>query len=248
MASRRATGANISLKSRPSIWLKPWATRWALFLATSPSSPCLFLKTYLVPITFTSLGGSTKVQTWFLLKFSNSSCMALTQLKLERVCTTSWGSNKATKSALIKQETWEGAPYSEMISPSTRDASIAVVEVVVDWGASASSVEAGTSSGVDVDECSGSSSSLLKPYSSSSTKMLSSISLSPAHSNTSWGQGVVSSKVTSCDSTMVLVCHTWFLCQNQVHIACVPRIIYCTHTDQKCSHIAKCHEQSIFIT
>jgi hypothetical protein len=35
-----------------------------MFLTTSPSSP------HLVSMTFTSLGGSTKVQTWFLSKFS----------------------------------------------------------------------------------------------------------------------------------------------------------------------------------
>jgi hypothetical protein len=39
-----------------------------------------------------------------------------------------------------------------MISPSTRDASTADVEVVVAWGASASSVEAGTTSGDDMME------------------------------------------------------------------------------------------------
>jgi hypothetical protein len=37
-------------------------------------------------------------------------------------------------------------------------------------------------------------------------------------------------------------CHTLFLCQNRVLIACVRRIIYSTHTDIKCSQIAKCHE------
>jgi hypothetical protein len=46
-----------------------------------------------------------------------------------------------------------------MISPSTRDASTATVEEVVARGASASSVEVGTSSGDDVDGSSGSSSS-----------------------------------------------------------------------------------------
>jgi hypothetical protein len=59
-------------------------------------------KIHLVPITFTSRGGSTKVQTWFLSKFSNSSCMALTQLKSERACPTSRGSNKATKRVFVK--------------------------------------------------------------------------------------------------------------------------------------------------
>jgi hypothetical protein len=182
-------------------------------------------------MTFTSLGGSTKVQTWFLSKFSFSSCMALTQLKSERACPTSRGSNRATKSAFVKQERWadleehvtlsfrlpmicwggcvfwmwEGAPDSEMISPSTCDASTAIVEDVVAWGASAWSVEVGTDSSDDIEGSSGSYLSPSTPYSSSSIEMLSSISLSPAHSRTSWGLGAVSSKVTSYDSTMVLV-------------------------------------------
>jgi hypothetical protein len=46
-----------------------------------------------------------------------------------------------------------------MISPSTHETSTTVVEEVVALGASASSVELGTSSGDDVDGCSGSSSS-----------------------------------------------------------------------------------------
>jgi hypothetical protein len=66
-------------------------------------------------------------------------------------------------------------------------------------------VKAGTSLDDDVNGSSDSSSSLLKPYSSSVTKMLSSISLSPAHSKTSQGQGAVSSKITSYDSIMMLV-------------------------------------------
>jgi hypothetical protein len=67
-------------------------------------------------------------------------------------------------------------------------------------------VEAGIGSGDEVDAgviCS--SSSPLKPYRSSSAKILSSISLALAISKTSRGQGIVSSKVTSHDSTMLLV-------------------------------------------
>jgi hypothetical protein len=52
-------------------------------------------------------------------------------------------------------------------------------------------VEAGTSVGDDVEGSSGSSSSPLKLYSFSSTKMSYSISLSPEHSKTSRGQGVL---------------------------------------------------------
>jgi hypothetical protein len=107
----------------------------------------------LVPMTFTSLEGSTKVQTWFLSKFFNSSCMALTQLESKRACPISRGSKRATKSEFEKQEIWadleervtlsfrlpmicwggcafwmwEGALGSETISPSTHDASTAAV-------------------------------------------------------------------------------------------------------------------------
>jgi hypothetical protein len=169
-------------------------------------------------VTFTYLGGSTKVQTWFLSKFSNSSCMALTQLKSESVCTKSRGSKRATKAYLKSRRdeltSRNVSPFHsdylcsaevEMISPSTCDASTAAVEEEVSLGASALSVEAGTGSGDDVGGSSGSSSSPLMPYSPSSTKMLSSISLSPAPSKISQGQGAVSLKVTSHDSTTVLV-------------------------------------------
>jgi hypothetical protein len=38
------------------------------------------------------------------------------------------------------------------------------------------------------------------------------------------------------------MCHTRFCKQNQVLILGVSRIIYSTHTDIKCSQVAKCHE------
>jgi hypothetical protein len=89
--------------------------------------------------------------------------------------------------------------------PSTRDTSTATVEEVVARGASALSVEVETDSGDDVEGSNDSSSSSSTPYSPSYTKMLSSISLSPAHSRTSQGQGAVSSNVTSYNSTTVLI-------------------------------------------
>jgi hypothetical protein len=55
-------------------------------------------------MTFTSLKGSTKVQTWFLSNFSNSSCMALIQLESKRLCPTSQGLKRTTKSIFVKQE------------------------------------------------------------------------------------------------------------------------------------------------
>jgi hypothetical protein len=39
-----------------------------------------------------------------------------------------------------------------------------------------------------------------------------------------------------------MVCHTRFLCLNQVLIICMSRINWSTHMDQKYSRIAKCHE------
>jgi hypothetical protein len=89
-----------------------------------------------------------------------------------------------------------------MISPSTRDASTATMKEVV---ASTVSVEVGTCSGDDVEGRNRSSSSPSKPYSFSSTKMISSISLSPGHSKISLGQGAVLLNITSHDSTTVLV-------------------------------------------
>jgi hypothetical protein len=44
------------------------------------------------------------------------------------------------------------------------------------------------------------------------------------------------------DTIEGLRCHTRFCKQNQVLIVCAPRIIYSTHTDIKCSQIAKYHE------
>jgi hypothetical protein len=101
---------------------------------------------------------------------------------------------------------WDGTPFSELISASILEACTPVEEEVAAWGASTSSVEARTCPSDEVDAgaiCSSSSPSKL--YSSSYTEILSSISLSPALSKTSRGQGAVSSKVISHDSTMVLV-------------------------------------------
>src|SRR6185503_5266450 len=62
---------------------------------THPHPTC-FLKTHFVPMGLEAGGGSTKTQTWFLSKFSSSSCMALTQLESERACPISLGSKEAT--------------------------------------------------------------------------------------------------------------------------------------------------------
>jgi hypothetical protein len=59
----------------------------------------------------------------------------------------------------------------------------------------------------------------------------------------STGASLTPSRTTPrIDNAPAPQCHTWFLCQKQVLIACAPRIIYSTHTDQKCSQITKCHE------
>jgi hypothetical protein len=54
---------------------------------------------------------------------------------------------------------WEEALWSEMISPSTRDASTAALEEVVAWGAFASSVKAVTELSGDIEGSSDTSSS-----------------------------------------------------------------------------------------
>jgi hypothetical protein len=101
--------------------------------------------------------------------------------------------------------TRQNTKCSKLISPSTHNASTAAMEKVVAWWAFVSSVDEGTGSGNDVDGSSDPSSSQSKPYSSSSIKMLSSISLSLAQSKTSRGPWAVSLKVTSYDSITVLV-------------------------------------------
>jgi hypothetical protein len=101
---------------------------------------------------------------------------------------------------------WDGAPFSELISPSIPDACTPAQEEVVALEASTSRVEAGTCPGDKVDAgviCSSSSPS--RPYSFSSTKIHSFIFLSPAPSKTSREHGAVSLKVTSHDSTTMLV-------------------------------------------
>jgi hypothetical protein len=81
---------------------------------------------------------------------------------------------------------WNGALLSELISPSIPDVCTPTEEEVAALGASASSVEARTCPGDEVDAgaiCSSSSPS--KFYSFSSTKILSSISMSSTFSKTS---------------------------------------------------------------
>jgi hypothetical protein len=48
--------------------------------------------------------------------------------------------------------------------------------------------------------------------------------------------------MTLSEALIGIECHTRFLRQNQVLIICMTRINYSTHTNQKCSQIAKCHE------
>jgi hypothetical protein len=147
-------------------------------------------------MTFTSLRGSTKLQTWFLSKFSNSSCMTLTQFKLKRACPISRGSKRVTKNVFMKQERWadiedrvtisfrlhlicwgicafwmwEEVTDSEMISSSTYDVSTVTVKEVVAWGGSASNMKTVTWLDDNIEENSGLSLSLLIPYDPSSMK------------------------------------------------------------------------------
>jgi hypothetical protein len=56
------------------------------------------------------------------------------------------------------------------------------------------------------------------------------------------GFGVTGMELVGAMPTCWCDCHTRFCEQNQVLIACVSLIIYSTHKDIKCSHIAKYHE------
>jgi hypothetical protein len=65
MASNLATGAKVSSKSKHFICEKPCATNLALFLTTTPSLLCLFLKTHFVPVIEWLGGGGISFQTLF---------------------------------------------------------------------------------------------------------------------------------------------------------------------------------------
>jgi hypothetical protein len=181
-----------------------------------------------------SSGGGIKTHTWFRSKFSNSSCIALTQSALDRACPISWGSKEATKVEWAKCEIWYdldrvthwsmslimiwgewwrwmcwGASLEEVTSPST----------------SAGASSGGSSCGPQVMEEDGSGPwdevvvvdstgpveevGLASPQSASSsfssTKMLLPIYWTPTHSKTGTKQGMVSSKVTSQVSITRLV-------------------------------------------
>jgi hypothetical protein len=102
MASRRATGAKVSPKFYTFYLTVPLSNKVSFIPHNLTILPLFVLKPYLVLMTFTSLRGSTKVQTWFLSKFSNSSYMALMQLKSERACPTSRGSKRGNKECIRK--------------------------------------------------------------------------------------------------------------------------------------------------
>jgi len=85
------TGLKVSVKSKPSTWLKPWATRRALRLSREPSLLYLFLKIHLQPITCEPGGGSTRVQVWLAHKASNSTFIAWYQLESVRAALTEVG-------------------------------------------------------------------------------------------------------------------------------------------------------------
>ena len=57
------TGEKVSLKSIPSFWVKPLATRRALYLSTLPFESLLVLKIHLQPMGFAPSGNGTSSQT-----------------------------------------------------------------------------------------------------------------------------------------------------------------------------------------
>lgn len=77
--SNLGTCANVSSKSMPSTYVYPCATKYALFLTTTPFSSILFLKVYFVLMIFTLSGFSTNFQMSFLTNCSNSSYIVFTQ-------------------------------------------------------------------------------------------------------------------------------------------------------------------------
>src|SRR5271163_265627 len=76
LAILTATGAKVSWKSVPLRWVKPWATRQALYLVISPLSPCLMRKTHLLPMAFLPLGSCANSKVLSLVRAAISSFMA----------------------------------------------------------------------------------------------------------------------------------------------------------------------------
>lgn len=69
-------GLKASWKSIPSVWWKPWATKWAFYLWIVPSELCLIWHTHLEPTMFIEDVGGTSVHVWFVTRALNSSCIA----------------------------------------------------------------------------------------------------------------------------------------------------------------------------
>src|SRR5882762_2623269 len=76
MAENRAVGVKVSLKSKPGRWLKPLATRRALYRSMEPSAVCFTLKTHLDPIALRPAGKSASSQVPFCEWASISSSAA----------------------------------------------------------------------------------------------------------------------------------------------------------------------------
>ena len=85
-----------SPKSNPSTWENPFATSLTLFLTTMPWSSCLLRNTHFIPMTLTSSGHSSSVQTSLQVKLFNSSCTAFIQSRSWRASSTFLGSIQET--------------------------------------------------------------------------------------------------------------------------------------------------------
>lgn len=70
------TGLKVSTQSTPSCWLKPLATRRALYRSTEPSARCLRRYTHLQMITFWDESGGTISHVWFWRRACNSYIIA----------------------------------------------------------------------------------------------------------------------------------------------------------------------------
>src|SRR5258707_4731969 len=124
MAANLAVGANVSLKSQPGRWLKPFATSRALYLSTVPSALRLTLKTHLQPIAFRPGGRSLNSQVPFRLCASSSSsaaCVHCVASERAIACTYVDGSgpNAAAKARAESVRNAPGIPPSSSSSSLT---------------------------------------------------------------------------------------------------------------------------------
>ena len=97
MVTGLTTREKILEKSKPTAWLKPFATSLALYLFIEPDAFSFTLNTHLQPIGFLPGGKETRSQVWFFIKASYSCCMTESQLGSCKACLTDLGSQWASR-------------------------------------------------------------------------------------------------------------------------------------------------------